>query len=98
MSYFEPLAFSTNYYNFHDIHARRPDHAPRSGLLRALHAPREHELHRARLAHGVCEALRPAAARDRVDVHLWLPELGVGHGEGYARHQREFAPASDLRK
>ena len=53
-------------------------------------------LHRARPAHGVRVALRPAAAGYRVDVHLWPPELGGGRHEEYVRHQREFAPASEL--
>jgi hypothetical protein len=35
-------------------------HAPRSGLLRAPHAAREHKLHRAGLAHRTREPLRAA--------------------------------------
>ncbi len=43
----------------------------------APHAPREHKLHRARVAHGMCEGTATHRARDRADVHLLLPELGV---------------------
>ena len=73
-------------------------HAPRSGLLQAPHAAREHKLHRAGLAHRTCEPLRAATASDRADVHLGLAELGVGRREEYVCHQRELAPASELRR
>lgn len=43
------------------------------------------------------EALHPAAARDRADVHLWLPEYSVGRRKEHVRHQCEFAPVSELR-
>src|SRR5712671_2308990 len=71
-------------------------HAPRSGLLRAPNAAREHKLHRAGLAQRTREPLRAAAAGDRADVHLGLAELGVGRREEYVGHQRELAPASEL--
>jgi hypothetical protein len=45
----------------------------------------------------VRDPLRSAAAGDHADVHLWLPEPGVGRREEYIRHQREIAPASELR-
>jgi hypothetical protein len=73
-------------------------HAPRGSLLRAPHAAREHKLHRAGLAHRTREPLRAATASDRADVHLGLAELGVGRREKYVCHQRELAPASELRR
>ena len=43
----------------------------------APHGPCGHKLHRARVAHGACEGAATHRARDRADVHLLLPELGV---------------------
>jgi len=44
---------------------------------RAPHAPHEHKFHLARVAHGMCEALRPTAARGCADVHLGLQILAM---------------------
>jgi len=72
-------------------------HALRS-LLRAPHAAREHKLHREGLDYRTRNPLRTATAGDRADVHLGLAELGIGRREEYVCHQRELAPASELRR
>jgi len=59
--------------------------------------PREHEHHRTRLAHGTCEALRPAAAHDCADVRLWPGALAAQTWRGVL-HMRPVSTSSIARE
>ena len=49
--------------------------------------PLDHEFYRARVAHGVCESAVTHHARDRVNVHLSPPELGMAR---FTSHEDEL--------
>ena len=72
------------------------DHAPLLGLFCGPVAAGERELHGARLADGLREALRAAAAGDDADVDLGLAEGRGGRGEDDVAHERELAAAAEL--
>ena len=84
----------------HDLALAFPDdarhHAPVRRLFRGEVAAGEGELHGARLADGLREALRAAAAGDDADVDLGLAEGRGGRGEDDVAHERELAAAAEL--
>ena len=72
------------------------DQAPVGRLLGGEGAAGERELHGARLADGLREALRSAAAGDDADVDLGLAEGRGGRGEDDVAHEGELAAAAEL--
>ena len=72
------------------------DDAPALGLGGGERAAAEDELHRARLADGVREPLRAAAAGDRAEIDLGLAKGRGWGGEDDVGRERELAAAAEL--